>query len=132
MSEDYLDRLNRVAVTADDLVAAHDEIGRLARSERDSENISIVVAERFAEDGPPMKPAAVLLRLQALQTIIGAGGAVGFIEAGSPQHGYGLAMRAVFEAAARCRLHSHGDEPHFDSDEFRRLAMEATEVQGQA
>ncbi len=132
MSEEYLDRLNRVTVTAEDLVAAQDEIGRLARGERDFESVSIVIAERFAEDREPMKPAAILFRLQALQKIIGAGGAVGFIENGSPQDGYSLTARAVFEAAARCRLHSQDDDLHFDLGEFRRLAMEATKVAGRA
>ena len=132
MSEDYLDRLNRVAVTAEDLMAAQDDIGRLARGERDFESVSIVVAERFAEDLQPMKPAAVLFRLQALQKIVGAGGAAGFVEDGPPQDGYSLAARAVFEAAARCRLQSQDDDLHFDLSEFQRLAMEAAEVVGRA
>ena len=125
---EFLARINAVRVTAEDLIRAQEDIGRLARDAHGPEAASIAIAERFGNDPEPMKAAAVIFRLEALQRILGAGLAADLDEARCAD----ALSRAVFEAAARCRLVVRDGESTFDPTEFRRIATEALGVAGNA
>ena len=124
---EFLARINAVRVTAEDLLRAQEDMARLALRENGAEAAAMAVAERFGNDPEPMKAAAVIFRLEALQRLLGAGPAVGLgqdPEAEPP--------RAWFEAAARCRLVARDGESRFDAAEFRRIAAQAMGVAGHA
>ena len=125
---EFLARINAVRVTAEDLIRAQEDIGRLALDAHGPEAASIAIAERFGNDPEPMKAAAVIFRLEALQRILGAGLAADLDEARCED----ALSRAVFEAAARCRLVARDGESRFDPAEFRRVAAQADGVAGNA
>ena len=123
----FLARINAVRVTAEDLLRAGDDMARSALREEGAEAASMAIAERFGNDPEPMKPAAVIFRLEALQRLLGAGLAAGPDEARD-----GEPPRALFEAAARCRIVAHEGESRFDPAEFGRIAAQAAGVAGNA
>ncbi len=117
---EFLARINAVRVTAEDLLRAGDDMARSALREEGAEAASIAIAERFGSDPEPLKAAAVIFRLEALQRLLGA-------ELGETEP-----PRAWFEAAARCRLVARDGESRFDAAEFRRIAAQAVGVVGNA
>jgi hypothetical protein len=124
---EFLARINAVRVTAEDLIHARDALKRFALDAHGLEAASIAIAERFGSDPEPMKAAAVIFRLEALQRLLGAGLAAGPDEARD-----GEPPRALFEAAARCRIVAHEGESRFDPAEFGRIAAQAAGVAGNA
>ena len=124
---EFLARINAVRVTAEDLIHARDALERFALDAHGLEAASIAIAERFGSDPEPMKAAAVIFRLEALQRLLGAGPA-----AGLGQDPEAEPPRAWFEAAARCRLVARDGESRFDAAEFRRIAAQAMGVAGHA
>ncbi len=126
----YLESINRVAITFEDLWRLTSQASEFhASGERDLEALMYLIARNFK--GEPAKAGAVLLRMQALVQLLNVEGVSGWT---LPKQADGAipVQEAVFEAAAVQPLVEIENDARFDRQLFLDKVLELAESEGNA
>lgn len=126
---DFLEQINEVEITIDDLLDVAEEVHKLAPEDRNWEGRAFTMARMFK--GQPHKAMAIDSRLTAMSEIIESGSLPGWALPKTKDGSVGVA-EPVWRATAKEPLILEGNQTTFNKESFLNRVLSYAEPEGHA
>jgi len=126
---DFLEKINEVEITIDDLLNATEEVHKLPPEDRNWEGRAFTMAKMFK--GQPHKAMAIDSRLTAMSEMIENGNLPGWALPKDEEGSVGVS-EPVWEATAKEPLILNGNSTTFNKESFLNRVLSYAEPEGNA